>query len=176
MDLHAIDRRIDPAVVRIAHDDQAAGTDVRAAILLVPYRRREFRHIDGVALDGIFAPGGAIHFNGLMGRQRLAFCHPGLEGIEGAQAGIDTERQRGALRIRHRIGEHAKPGRIAFDPVEQQRRAIGHAGCDLGNAADLMARIGALDAPQRLESLDLGDEFTKILVRHVCLALPLYRS
>jgi hypothetical protein len=31
-----------------------------------------------------------------------------------------------------------------------------------------MACIGALDTPQRPKSIDLGDEFAKIFVRHVC--------
>ena len=57
-----------------------------------------------------------------------------------------------------------KPRLMAFDVVEQQRRAIRQAGGDLGDAADLEARIGALDAAQRPKLVDESDEFAQIFV------------
>ena len=55
-----------------------------------------------------------------------------------------------------------KPRRKAFDAVEQQRRAVGQAGRDLGDTADLEARIGAFDAPQGPELVDGSDEFAQV--------------
>ena len=45
--------------------------------------------------------------------------------------------------------------------------SAGHSGVpgrDLGDAADLEARVGAVDAPQRAELVHLLDEFAQILV------------
>ncbi len=60
----------------------------------------------------------------------------------------------------------AKVGK-AFDAVEQQRRAVGQAGRDLGNTADLEARVGAVDAPQSAKLIDEIDEFAQIPVHVV---------
>ena len=59
-----------------------------------------------------------------------------------------------------------KPGAMALDAVEQQRRAFRRAGRDLGDAAELEARIGAVDATQRAELVHLLDESAQILVDH----------
>ena len=55
---------------------------------------------------------------------------------------------------------------MALDAVEQQRRALGRAGCDLGDAAELEFRIGAMHAPQRAKLVHLLDEAAQILVDH----------
>ena len=96
--------------------------------------------------------------------QRLAFFHPGFECVERSQFGIEAERQRGALHIRRRIGENTKTALMTFNVVEQQRRAIRHAGGDFGDAADFEARIGAVDAPQRAKFVDESNEFAQIFV------------
>jgi hypothetical protein len=75
------------------------------------------------------------------------------------------------LHIGGGIGEDAKAGRKAFDAVEQQRRTVGQAGRDLGNTADLEARIGAFDAPQGAELVDGSDEFAQVLIHVVAPAI-----
>src|SRR5262249_35659846 len=70
-------------------------------------------------------------------------------------------------RIGGRVGEDAKSPGKALDVVEQQRRAVRLPGCHLGDAAELEARIGAGDAAQRAERVDLGDEFAEVFVGHV---------
>ena len=45
----AIGAGVEPVLLRIAGDAVGAGADVAAAVLLVPDRRREFRHVDVVA-------------------------------------------------------------------------------------------------------------------------------
>ena len=59
-----------------------------------------------------------------------------------------------------------KPGWQSLDAVEQQRRALRRAGRDLGDAAELELRIGAVDAPQRAKLVHLLDEAAQILVDH----------
>ncbi len=53
---------------------------------------------------------------------------------------------------------------MSLDVVEQQRGAFRQAGGDFGDAADLEARIGAGDAPQRAELVDKADEFPQVFV------------
>ena len=49
--------------------------------------------------------------------------------------------------------------RKAFDAVEQQRRTVGQAGRNFGDAANLEARVGAFDPAQCPELIDEADEF-----------------
>ena len=60
-----------------------------------------------------------------------------------------------------------KPGGKPLIVVEQQRRAVGQAGRDLGDTADLEARVGAVDAPQGAELVDGSDEFAQVLIHGV---------
>src|SRR5579883_764418 len=53
--------------------------------------------------------------------------------------------------------------------IEQERRAIRHPGCDLGDRADLVIWVSARDAPPRAESVDPGNEFTKVSIGHLLL-------
>ena len=54
MDHDAIGADIDPVLLGIAGDVEAAGADIAAAPLaLMPDRRREPGHVDGVALDDV---------------------------------------------------------------------------------------------------------------------------
>ncbi len=161
VDLDAIDRGVDPAVVGIAHDDEAAGADIGAAIIGVPHRRGKLVERDIAAAHGIFEPCCLGGLDRRARRQRLALLHPRLERVERGERGIDAERQRSALRVRHRIGEHAVAGGKSLDAVEQQRRARGEPGRDLGDAADLVTGIGAVDAAQRAERIDRRDEIPR---------------
>ena len=142
--LDAIDRGVDPAAVRIAHDDDRARADEGAAVVAVPDRRREACARSTSAPVMVFSRKAASRTgHGLVRLQRLALLHPGLERVERPQRRIEAERQRRPLRIGHRVGEDAEAARKALDVVEQQRRAVRHAGRDLGDAADLEPRIGA---------------------------------
>ena len=47
--LHAVGAVIDPSGVGMPHHDHAAGADVMAAVVLVPFRRRDFQDVDVVA-------------------------------------------------------------------------------------------------------------------------------
>jgi hypothetical protein len=62
---------------------------------------------------------------------------------------------------------HRETGRVTLDVVEQQRRAIGQSGGNLGDAPDLEFGIRAGDVPKRLQVRDLLDELAQVLVAHV---------
>jgi len=53
VDLDPVDRGVDPAVVGIAHDDDRARADERAAVAAVPDRRREFGEVDRLAFASV---------------------------------------------------------------------------------------------------------------------------
>ena len=59
------------------------------------------------------------------------------------------------------------PGGKSLDPIEQQRRRRREPRRDLGDAADLMMGIGAVDAAQRAERIDRRDEAAQVLVHRL---------
>src|SRR5262249_36388590 len=163
MDLDPVDRGIDPAAVRVAHDDDRAGADIAAAIERVPVRRRELFQVAAGVLE---------HRHLFRGHRRqqlegLALRHPGLERVERPQRRVEPERQRGALRARGGVGEHPVTRRVALDAIEQKGRALRHPGSNLGDPAKLKVRIGAGDVAQRAEFLDLDNEVAQVSVGHV---------
>src|SRR5215467_11805563 len=162
--LNAVDRGIDPAAVRVAHDHDRARADERAAVMAVPDRRRKLGEVDVFAPDGALQEGGLLDHGVGARLQRLALLHPGLERIERPQSRIDAERERSPLRAGGGVGEDAKAARKALDAVEQKGWAIGPPRRHLGDGADLEARVRALDASQRAELVDELDEFAQVLV------------
>ena len=154
MHLNAVDRGIDPAAVGIAHDDERAGADERTAVLAMPDRRRKPRDVHIGAGQVFRGTPRASTATGRSGRKSLRFSIQALSASSGRSCGIEPKRQRRALHIGRGVGEDAKAALMAFDVVEQQRRAVGQAGRDFGDAADLEAGIGAADAAQRAELVD----------------------
>ena len=135
----------------------------------MPDRRREARDIYVGIRERVFKKRGLADDDRRLRTKRLAFFHPGLECVERPQRRIESERQGGALHIRRRVGEDAKAALMAFDVVEQKRRAVRQAGGDLGDAADLEPRVGAVDAAQRAELVDEADKFPQVFVHATCL-------
>ena len=162
--LHAIDRRVDPAAVRIAHDHDRARADESAAVVAVPDGRRKLGEVDVLAADRVLQKGGLLDRDGRPRLERFAFVHPGLERVEWPQCRIDTERERRPLRARGGIGEDAKAPGIALDRVEQKGGSVGSPCRHFGNGADLETKVRAIDAPQRTELVDKLDEFAQVLV------------
>src|SRR5262245_26985528 len=170
--LNAVDRGIDPAAVRVAHDHDRARADEGAAVVAVPDRRRKLGEVDVLAPDRMLQEGRALDDGGCARLERL---HPGFERVERPQCRIDAERERSALRIGGGVGEDAKAARKALDGVEQKRRAIRSPRRHLGDGADLEARVRPLDAPQRAKLVDELDEFAQVLVHSVPLRRPTLR-
>src|SRR6516162_6800117 len=162
--LDAVDRRIDPAAVRVAHDHDRARADEGAAVVAVPDRRRKPREVDVLGSDGVLEEGGVLDHGGRARLQRLALLHPDLERVERPQSRIDAERERSPLRAGGGVGEDAKAAWKSLDTVEQKGQAIGPPRSHLGNGADLEARVRPFDASQRAELVDELDEFAQVLV------------
>src|SRR5499427_7105566 len=173
--LDAVDRGIDPAAVRVAHDHDRARADEGAAVVAVPDRRRKLGEVDVLAPDRMLQEGRVLDDGGCARLERLALLHPGLERVERPQSRIDAERERSPLRIGGGVGEDAKAARKALDGVEQKRRAIRSPRRHLGDGADLEARVRPLDAPQRAKLVDELDEFAQVLVHSVPLRRPTLR-
>ena len=62
--LHAIDRRVDPAAVRIAHDHDRARADESAAVVAVPDGRRKLGEVDVLAAERVLQKSGLLDRNG----------------------------------------------------------------------------------------------------------------
>src|SRR6516165_2178098 len=165
--LNAVDRGIDPAAVRVAHDHNRARAYEGAAVVTVPDRRWKLGEVDVLGSDGVLQEGGVLDDGGGARLQRLALLHPSLERLERPQSRIDAERERGPLRAGGGVGEDAKAAQKALDAVEQEGRTIGPSRRHLGDGADLEARVRALDASQPAELLDELDEFAQVLVHSV---------
>src|ERR1700736_4773294 len=116
MHLDAVDRRVDPASIRIAHDDDRTRAEERPAVAAVPDGRGKFTEIDvGLA---VLQKGSVLYSDGRMGLERLALLHPGFERIERPHARIKPKRECRARRAGHGIGENANPAREPLDVVE----------------------------------------------------------
>src|SRR5689334_5600794 len=128
--------------------------------------RRELAQVDASPACGVFHECGLGGRDWLLRCQCLTLAHPRLQGVERLERGVDAECQRRALWRCGGIGENAHPGSVALDMLEQQRRAFGSACRDLGDAAELELRIGAVHVSQRAELVHLLDEAAQILVDH----------
>src|SRR6266511_4002166 len=90
--LHAIDRGVDPAAVRIAHDHDRARAEEGAAVVPMPDRRRKLGEVDVLAGNRVLQKGGVLDREGRARLQRLALFHPRLERVERPQGRVDPKR------------------------------------------------------------------------------------
>src|SRR5262249_58948568 len=65
--LDAIGAVVDPAGVGMAHDHHAAGADVTAAVVLVPFRCWDFQNVDVGPGGGVLHQRAALHRDGRNG-------------------------------------------------------------------------------------------------------------
>ena len=92
--------------------------------------------------------------------------HPRMERLHRAQLGVDAERQGRALRRVDRICENAKSGRISDNSIKQQRGTFRQLSRDLGDTADFEIGMGAVNMPEKIDFLDLGNEPAQVFVDH----------
>ncbi len=91
---------------------------------------------------------------GAIGVSVWRFTIQALSASSGRSAGSSPSASAARCGLMVALVKTRKPGRVALDPVEQQRRAFGQPGRDLGDAADLVVRVRPGDAPQRAELLN----------------------
>src|SRR5581483_1633576 len=88
--LDPVDRGVDPAAVRIAHDHDRAGADERTAIVAVPNRCGKARDVDLGAALRVLLERGTIHDNLSERLQAFALFHPGLECVKRSQRRVEA--------------------------------------------------------------------------------------
>ncbi len=173
--LNAIGAVIDPACVRVAHDDHARRTDEIAAVELVPFRGRNLLDIDVLAFVDIIQQRSAIDLDR---RNRGLVFHVFAPVIDEAYLRRIHRQIERDIDARHRgqdIGQHPVTLVVARNVVEHDRR-VGHfAHMDIDNRADLLLAVGArhvLQLPRRFEP---RNPVPQILVRHDVLSIIRFR-
>src|SRR5262249_9537189 len=139
MYLDAVGADIDPVAVGIAGDDEALGADVAAAVVLMPFRRREGIDVDRAAFDHIAQRGPVLDHDR---RDRI--------GLLAAMLAIDLHAVEADLAIVEHfrgshVHHHAMAGRIALDIAEDQDRRRVLFEAQLIERADLEIGVGAVD-------------------------------
>src|SRR5262249_6287084 len=146
---------IDPLAVGILGDDQTFCTDIIAAIVRMPFRRRKFQKVDCVTLFDVVHDGAGVH---LPRRNRLPpflwFAPVGLDCIEREIA--DDEMSSAYIR------ENTKLRIDALDVLEQDNRRIEIFVTELEKRADFEIRIGSLHANELVGLLSLTQEGAQI--------------
>ena len=92
VDLNPVDGCIDPAGIGIAHHDDAARTDVGAAILAVPDRRGKPCEIDVRARKAILQERAVLYRDGLLDLHSLALLHPRPQRVDRSERRVDAQR------------------------------------------------------------------------------------
>jgi len=149
VDHHPVAAQVHPAVIGIARDVEAAGADVAAAVVLVPLRRGEDRHVDVRAALHVLEDRAVLHLD--RGDRRDALRHPLLprpDQILGRGFRVEAEREREAWEPAERVREHPEAFLVAGDLVEQESRGAVDTAGQLGGHPDLVLGAGAPDDPQ----------------------------
>src|SRR5262245_1695054 len=167
LDLHPIGAIVDPATVRVFHQDHAAGADEIAAVLLMPLRGRDAVQIDLVTAVDVFLNGSAIDHPGRNGLHLAHIAAPERDKLHFAGIGRQADRDVDPRHGGEHIGENPVAFRIAGDVVEQNRLVADPALIDIDDAADFLLAFGTADLLQ-LVGLFHGDEpRPQILLGHL---------
>jgi len=169
--LDAVGAVIDPAGVGVLHDHHAPGADVAAAVVLVPFRRRNREDVD------VAAGGDVLHQRSARDRHRrdgLRVLHVGapiaheihLAGVgRHAQSEVDPPHRGEDVR------DHAAAARKAWNVVEHHRGRPHGALVDVDDAADLLVALGAGDGHEFARLFHLRQPDAEILLGGVAQAL-----
>ena len=142
--LHAIDRGVDPAAVRIAHDDDRARADEGPAVVAMPDRRRKLGEIDVVARDRVFQRSGAsLTVTGACGLSVLRFSIQALSASSGRSVGSRPSASAARCGLVMALVKMRNPRGKPLISSNSRAGQSGMPGRDLGDAADLETRIGA---------------------------------
>ena len=162
--LDAVGAVVDPAGVGVLHDHHAAGADVAAAVVLVPFRRRDFEDVD------VAAGGDVLHQRPVRDRDRrngLGVLHVGApvaHEVHLARLGRHAEREIDPPHRGEDVRHHPMAAREAGDVVEHHRRRPHGALVDVDDAADLRVALGAGDGHELAGRLHLRQPDAEILL------------
>src|ERR1700751_2016037 len=98
MNTDTVGSHIGPFFVRVFHNNQAAGADITAAIMLVPARRGKLEQVDLVAAFNVFGYRPMRNFYWLERFVRSELLLPSLNHLHAAQRRIQAERKSGRCR------------------------------------------------------------------------------
>jgi hypothetical protein len=165
--LHPIGAVIDPASVGMAHDHHVAGADIVAAVVFVPFRRRDFCEVDLVAAINILQNQPGRHRDR---RNRLVLLHvfpPERDQVHVGGVRRQAKRHLDALGRGENVGKRAISARIARNIVEQDRLVADLALVEVDNAADLVLTVGASDHLQVVGCLQFGKPGAQVLLGRI---------
>ena len=136
--LCAVGAGIEPVLFRVAGDAVGAGADIAAAVLLVPDRRREFRHVDVVADQHVFQHRAVV--DDLMRNDFLILEIGFAIGVAQFPFGqmIGKAERHVAARAGEHVEQHAKALRAAGDIVEHDTGAVLGAQHRFGGEPDIL--------------------------------------
>ena len=156
---------VDPAGVRVLHDDHAAGPDVVAAVVLVPPGRRDLQEIDVAPLADVLEHRAGWHG---VRRDRLRLLHvstPEADEIHLGGLGGHPERQVDAPDRGQDIGEDAIAARISGNVVEEDSGIAHSPLIEVDDPADLPLALGAHHELHLAGGLHLGEPGSQILLQ-----------
>src|SRR5262249_4904436 len=155
---------IDPAGVRVAHDDHVAGADVIAAVMLMPARHRDFEDVD------VSAGADAVHDRTVLhgdGRNRARVLHmtsPVLDELIWPRVGIEPERDIDPAHRGQNVGQDPMAARKSGNVVEQHGLVADAALINIDDAADFALALGAFDVLNLFGRAHLRDPGAQILL------------
>ncbi len=168
--LDAVGAVVDPSGVGVLHDHHAAGADVAAAVVLVPFRRRYLEDVDVASRSDV------LHQRSVVDRDRrngLGVLHVGApvaHEVHLARVGRHAE---GEIDPPHRgedVRHHAMAARETGDVVEHHRRRPHGALVDVDDAADLLVAPGAGDGDELARGFHLRQPDAEVLLGGVAQA------
>ncbi len=164
VDHDAVGAAVDPALVGIAGDVEAAGADIAAAVLLVPFRRRELGHVDRVALHDIFQDrgGGDVFRRDLLHLRHVVLAEL-LGQLELAEVGREAQRHVLALAAEE-VNEHAAAGQRTRHVLEEHRRRLLVMQNDLGSHADIVLPVETLHRAHLAQFARFFEPFAQIAI------------
>ena len=170
--LDAVGAVVDPPGVGMLHDHHAAGADVAAAVVLVPFRRRDFENVD------VASRGDVLHQRPVVDRHRrngLGVLHVGApvaHEVHLARVGRHAESEIDPPHRGEDVRHHPMAPREAGDIVEHHRRRPHGALVDVDDAADLLVAPGAGDGYQLAGRFHLRQPDAEVLLGGVAQKSP----
>ena len=170
--LDAVSAVVDPPGVGVLHDHHAAGADVTAAVVLVPFRGRDFENVD------VASRGDVLHQRPVVDRHRrngLGVLHVGApvaHEVHLARVGRHAESEIDPPHRGEDVRNHPMAPREAGDVVEHHRRRPHGALVDVDDAADLLVAPGAGDGYQLAGRLHLRQPDAEVLLGGVAQTSP----
>ena len=171
----AVGAGVEPVLLRVAGDAVGAGADVAAAVLLVPDRRGELGHVDGVAGDDVLEDRAVLDD---LVRDRLLLLEIGLaEGVAQFPFGqmVGKAERHVAADAGEHVEQHAKALRAARHVVEHHAGAVLLAQDRLGGEPDVLLPARALDVADLAEQFGAREPFAQVVVGDVGVDVALAR-